>query len=148
MISDMVAQLKEAGRMDLMEAALKEVPNVERDLGHPPLLTSSNQIVGVQAVMNVLSGERYKIITKAVREYVMGMGKYGKPPGPVSKELIKKVMGDKQPDYSKRAGNLADPEDWERAVNLSTPGPEGRGLFEVHPESRLSTPPLKVGLRP
>ena len=114
MISNMVAQLKEAGRMDLMEAALKEVPSVERDLGHPPLLTPSSQIVGVQAVLNALSGERYKIITKAVSEYVMG--KYGEPPGPVSKELIKKVMGDKQPDYSKRAGDSADPEDWERAV--------------------------------
>jgi pyruvate carboxylase subunit B len=114
MISNMVAQLKESNRMDLMEAALKEVPSVERDLGHPPLLTPSSQIVGVQAVVNVLSGERYKIITNAVRDFVMG--KYGKPPAPVSKELIRKVMQDRQPDYSKRPGDLADQEDWERAV--------------------------------
>jgi pyruvate carboxylase subunit B len=114
MISNMVAQLKEAGRMDLMDAALKEVPNVERDLGHPPLLTPSSQIVGVQAVMNVLSGERYKIITNAVKDYVAG--KYGEPPGPVSRELIRRVLGDRQPDYSKRAGDLADPADWDRAV--------------------------------
>ncbi len=114
MISNMVAQLKEAGRMDLMEAVLKEVPSVERDLGHPPLLTPSSQIVGVQAVLNILSGERYKIITKAVKEYVMG--KYGQPPCPVNKELMKKIMGDKQPDYLIRAGDLADPTDWERAL--------------------------------
>jgi pyruvate carboxylase subunit B len=58
MISNMVAQLKEAKRMDLMEAALKETPSVEKDLGHPPLLTPTSQIVGVQAVLNVLAGER------------------------------------------------------------------------------------------
>ena len=56
MISNMVAQLKEAKRMDLMEAALKETPSVEKDLGHPPLLTPTSQIVGVQAVLNVLGG--------------------------------------------------------------------------------------------
>jgi pyruvate carboxylase subunit B len=114
MISNMVAQLKEAKRMDLMDAALKEVPSVERDLGYPPLLTPTSQIVGVQAVFNVVTAERYKIITKETRDYVMG--KYGRPPGPVDKDLIKKVMGDKEPDYSIRAGDVADPGDWERAV--------------------------------
>lgn len=114
MISNMVAQLKEAKRMDLMDAALKEVPNVERDLGYPPLLTPTSQIVGVQAVFNVVTGERYKIITKETRDYVMG--KYGRPPGPVDKDLVKKVMGDKEPDYSIRAGDVADPGDWEKAV--------------------------------
>jgi pyruvate carboxylase subunit B len=114
MISNMVAQLKEQGRMDLMEAALKEVPNVERDLGYPPLLTPTSQIVGVQAVLNVLTGERYKMVTREVTDYVGG--KYGRPPGPVAKELIKKVMGAKEPDYSLRAGNLADPGDWDKTV--------------------------------
>ncbi len=114
MISNMVAQLKEANRMDLLDAALKEVPNVEKDLGYPPLLTPTSQIVGVQAVMNVLTGERFQIITQEVIDYVQG--KYGLPPGPVSKELIKKIMGDKEPDYSVRAGDLADPEDWDRAA--------------------------------
>ncbi len=114
MISNMVAQLKEAKRMDLMEAALKEVPNVERDLGYPPLLTPTSQIVGAQAVFNVLAGERYKIIARETRDYVMG--RYGRPPGPVSKDLVQKVMGDKEPDYSVRAGDLADPEDWDRTV--------------------------------
>ncbi len=114
MISNMVAQLKEAKRMDLMEAALKETPNVEKDLGHPPLLTPTSQIVAVQAVLNVLAGERYKIITRETSDYVKG--KYGRPPGPVSKDLIKKILKDQQPDYSIRAGELADPNDWDKAV--------------------------------
>jgi pyruvate carboxylase subunit B len=114
MISNMVAQLKDAGRMDLMDAALKECPSVERDLGYPPLLTPTSQIVGAQAVFNVLTGERYKIVTREVTDYIAG--KYGRPPGQVSKELLAKVVGDKQPDYSIRAGQLADPGDWDKAV--------------------------------
>jgi 2-oxoglutarate carboxylase large subunit len=114
MISNMVAQLKEAKRMDLMEAALKETPSVEKDLGHPPLLTPTSQIVGVQAVLNVLAGERYKIVSRETSDYVKG--KYGRPPGPVNKELIKKIMKDKEPDYSLRAGELADPSDWDKAA--------------------------------
>jgi len=114
MISNMVAQLKEAKRMDLMEAALKETPSVEKDLGHPPLLTPTSQIVGVQAVLNVLAGERYKIVTRETSDYVKG--KYGRPPGPVNKDLIKKIMKDKEPDYSVRSGELADPADWDKAT--------------------------------
>jgi pyruvate carboxylase subunit B len=114
MISNMVAQLKDAERMDLMDAALAECPSVERDLGYPPLLTPSSQIVGVQAVFNVLAGERYQIITQEVRDYVAG--KYGRPPGPVSKDLLQKIVGDDVPDYSIRAGELADPELWDKTV--------------------------------
>jgi 2-oxoglutarate carboxylase large subunit len=114
MISNMVAQLKEAKRMDLMEAALKETPSVEKDLGHPPLLTPTSQIVGVQAVLNVLAGERYKIVSRETSDYVKG--KYGRPPGPVNKELIKKIMKDKEPDYSLRSSELADPSDWDKAA--------------------------------
>jgi 2-oxoglutarate carboxylase large subunit len=114
MISNMVAQLKEAGRMDLMDAALKEIPSVERDMGHPPLLTPTSQIVGVQAVLNVLAGERYKMVTRETTDYIKG--KYGRPPGPVNQDLIKKVMKDKQPDYSLRSGELADPGDWDKTT--------------------------------
>jgi pyruvate carboxylase subunit B len=114
MISNMVAQLKEAKRMDLMDAALKETPSVEKDLGHPPLLTPTSQIVGVQAVLNVLAGERYKIVTKETSDYVKG--KYGRPPGQVNKDLIKKIMKDKEPDYSMRSGEMADPADWDKAI--------------------------------
>jgi pyruvate carboxylase subunit B len=100
--------------MDLMDAALKETPSVEKDLGHPPLLTPTSQIVGVQAVLNVLAGERYKIVTRETSDYVKG--KYGRPPGAVNPELIKKIMKDKQPDYSQRSGEMADPGDWDKAI--------------------------------
>lgn len=114
MISNMVAQLVEANAVDKLEMALEEVPNVERDLGYPPLLTPSSQIVGVQAVLNVISGERYKTITKEVRDYVEG--KYGMPPGPISQELADKILGQGvRPDFSTRAADLADPEDFEKA---------------------------------
>lgn len=116
MISNMVAQLMEANAIDKMEEALEEVPNVERDLGYPPLLTPSSQIVGVQAVLNVISGERYKIITKETRDYVEG--KYGRPPGPISKELAEKILGPgKEPDFSIRAGDLADNSEWDKAYD-------------------------------
>lgn len=116
MISNMVAQLMEANALDKMEEALAEVPNVEKDLGYPPLLTPSSQIVGVQAVLNVISGERYKIITKETRDYVEG--KYGRPPGPISKELAEKILGPgKEPDFSIRAGDLADSQEWDKAYN-------------------------------
>src|SRR5262249_8084604 len=114
MISNMVAQLKEAGRMDLMEAALKETPNVEKDLGHPPLLTPTSQIVGLQAVLNVLAGDRYKIVSRETSDYVKG--KYGRPPGSVNKDLVRKIMKDKEPDYSMRSGEMADPSDWEKSI--------------------------------
>jgi biotin carboxyl carrier protein len=120
MIANMVANLEEAGKPELMDEALKEVPNVEADLGYPPLLTPLSQIVGVQATLNVISGERYKIITRETRDYVTG--KYGIPPGPINEDLMRKIMGgDEKPDYSIRAGDLADPEDWNKAVETLGP---------------------------
>ncbi len=120
MIANMVANLEEAGKPELMDQALKEVPSVEADLGYPPLLTPLSQIVGVQATLNVISGERYKIVTGETRDYVEG--KYGIPPGPINKELMRKIMGgDEEPDYSIRAGDLADKEDWDKAVETLGP---------------------------
>lgn len=115
MISNMVAQLIEANAIDRIDEVLEEVPNVEKDLGYPPLLTPSSQIVGVQAVLNILSGERYKTITKEVRDYVEG--KYGRPPGPISKELAEKILGPgKEPSFEIRASELADQQEWDKAV--------------------------------
>jgi pyruvate/oxaloacetate carboxyltransferase/biotin carboxyl carrier protein len=119
MIANMVANLEEAGKPELMDQALKEVPSVEADLGYPPLLTPLSQIVGVQATLNVITGERYKIVTGETRDYVEG--KYGIPPGPINKELMQKIMGDEEPDYSLRAGDLADKEDWDKSVETRGP---------------------------
>jgi pyruvate carboxylase subunit B len=92
MISNLVSQLEEQNAMSRYNDVLAEMPRVRKDLGYPPLVTPTSQIVGTQAVINVLTGERYKIIPKEVREYVRGM--YGKPPAPISEELLEKVLGE------------------------------------------------------
>ncbi|RLG30361.1 oxaloacetate decarboxylase subunit alpha [Methanosarcinales archaeon] len=92
MISNLVSQLKEQNSMDRYDDVLREMPKVREDLGYPPLVTPTSQIVGTQAVLNVLMGERYKVIPKEVRDYVSGI--YGRPPAPINKQLFAKVLGD------------------------------------------------------
>ncbi len=94
MLSNLVSQLKQAGKADQFLEVLLEVPRVRADLGFPPLVTPSSQIVGTQAVMNVIAGERYKMIPKETKEVVKGM--YGKTPAPISDEIIKKIIGDEE----------------------------------------------------
>ncbi len=95
MLSNLVSQLKQQSHEDKYDEVLKEVPRVRADLGYPPLVTPSSQIVGTQAVMNVISGERYKMIPKETKELVKGM--YGKTPVPIDKAIIKKLIGDEKP---------------------------------------------------
>lgn len=94
MLSNLVSQLKQAGKEDKFLEVLKEVPLVRADLGYVPLVTPSSQIVGTQAVMNVIAGERYKMIPKETKEVVKGM--YGKTPAPISDEIVKKIIGDEE----------------------------------------------------
>ena len=94
MISNMENQLKEQNALEKLDEVLKEVPRVRKDMGYPPLVTPTSQIVGSQATLNVLTGERYKVITKETRQCVMG--NYGKLPAPIDEELQKKVAGDKK----------------------------------------------------
>jgi pyruvate carboxylase subunit B len=107
MLSNLVSQLKEQNALDKYDDVLKETPLVKEDLGHPPLVTPSSQIVGIQAVMNVLLGERYKNISKEVRDYVKGL--YGKPPGPIKKEIVAKIIGDEEP-ITARPADLIEPQ--------------------------------------
>ncbi len=107
MISNLVNQLKEQGALDKLEDVLREVPKVREDLGYPPLVTPTSQIVGTQAVLNVLSGERYKMITQETKNYVKGL--YGSPPAPIKEEIIRKVLGDEQP-ITCRPADLLEPE--------------------------------------
>ncbi|MEK7448902.1 MAG: oxaloacetate decarboxylase subunit alpha [Planctomycetota bacterium] len=107
MISNLISQLKEQNAMDKYEAVLKETPRVRKDLGYPPLVTPTSQIVGTQAVLNVLTGERYKIIPKEVKDYIRGM--YGQPPGPIDETLKQKVLGDEEPIQG-RPADLLKPE--------------------------------------
>ena len=92
MLSNLVSQLKQQGREDAFEAVLEEVPRVRADLGYPPLVTPSSQIVVTQAVLNVLMGERYKMVSKETKALVRG--EYGKCPGEIDPELVKKIIGD------------------------------------------------------
>ena len=98
MLSNLMNQLKKAGKEDKLSEVLAEVPNVRRDCGYPPLVTPSSQIVGTQAVMNVVMGERYKMVTKETRD--LFAGKYGQLPMPVDEEVAEKVLkGEKRITY-------------------------------------------------
>ena len=98
MLSNLISQLEKMGKSDKLMECLAEVPNVRKDCGYPPLVTPSSQIVGTQAVMNVIAGERYKMVTKETKD--LFAGKYGKLPAPLNEEVAKKVLGDIQPiDY-------------------------------------------------
>ncbi|MBE6835290.1 MAG: pyruvate carboxylase subunit B [Ruminococcaceae bacterium] len=95
MLSNLVAQLTAQGKLDKLDEVLRETPRVREDLGYPPLVTPMSQMVGVQAATNIITGERYKTISKEVKAYLHG--EYGKAPGEVNKELQKKVLGDTEP---------------------------------------------------
>lgn len=91
MYSNLISQLREQNALDKIGAVLEEVPRVRADLGYPPLVTPTSQIVGIQAVLNVLAGERYKKVTKEVKDYLLGY--YGRPPGDINQEVRKAVTG-------------------------------------------------------
>ncbi|MDO9098055.1 MAG: pyruvate carboxylase subunit B, partial [Candidatus Methanoperedens sp.] len=107
MLSNLVSQLKEQNALDKYEAVLAEMPRVREELGYPPLVTPTSQIVGTQAVLNVLMGERYKVVPKEVKDYVKGL--YGRTPAPISKEIITKILGDEKP-ITCRPADLLPPE--------------------------------------
>ena len=91
MLSNLISQLKEQNALDRYDDVLDEMPRVRKDMGYPPLVTPTSQIVGIQSVMNVLGGERYKTVSNEVKEYMKGM--YGRPPAPVNKEISDRIIG-------------------------------------------------------
>ena len=105
MISNFRSQLEMQNALDKLPQALEEVAIVREDLGYPPLVTPTSQIVGTQAVMNVLAGERYKIIPNEVKNYIRGL--YGRSPVPVSRKMIRKILGDELPISGRPADQLA-----------------------------------------
>ena len=107
MLSNLISQLKEQNALDRYDDVLDEMPRVRKDMGYPPLVTPTSQIVGIQSVMNVLSGERYKNVSNEVKEYMKGM--YGKPPAPVNAEISKKIIGDEEV-ITCRPADLLEPE--------------------------------------
>jgi pyruvate carboxylase subunit B len=122
MLSNLISQLKEQNALGKFEDVLKETPLVRKDLGYPPLVTPTSQVVGIQAVMNVLAGERYKVIPNEVKEYVKGM--YGRIPGKIDETLKKKILGDEEP-ITVRPADLLEPQ-----LHILAKEAEGMGLIK------------------
>ena len=106
MLSNLLSQLTEQGLADKYEEVLQEVPKVRADLGYPPLVTPLSQMVGTQALMNVIAGERYKLVPKEIKDYVKGL--YGKPPVAIDPELKVKIIGEETPITCRPADLIAD----------------------------------------
>ena len=122
MLSNLISQLKDQNALNRFEEVLAETPKVRADLGYPPLVTPASQIVGTQAVMNVLVGERYKVVPKEVKDYVLGL--YGKPPGIINPKIMTKIIGDEKP-ITCRPADLLQP-----SYNLIKKDAENLGLVK------------------
>ena len=107
MLSNLVSQLKQAGKLDKLPEVLAEVPNVRKDAGYPPLVTPSSQIVGTQAVLNIISGERYKMVSKEFKGIVRG--EYGKTPVDIAPDFREKIIGNEKP-ITYRPADALEPE--------------------------------------
>lgn len=104
MLSNLLSQLKMLGALDKFEAALAETPKVRKDMGYPPLVTPTSQLIGTQAVQNVLSDERYKNVGAELRAYCRG--EYGRTPAPIDPEIRAKILGDEKPIEGRYADTL------------------------------------------
>ena len=104
MLSNLLSQLKMMNALDKFDEALLETPRVRKDMGYPPLVTPTSQLVGTQAVQNVLAGERYKNVGAAMKAYCRG--EYGKTPAPIDPEVKAKILGDEQPIQGRYAATL------------------------------------------
>ncbi len=104
MLSNLLSQLKSLNALDKFDAALKETPAVRRDMGYPPLVTPTSQLVGTQAVQNVLAGERYKNVGEEIKAYCRG--EYGRTPAPIDPAVRAKILGDEKPIEGRYADTL------------------------------------------
>ncbi|EOH97813.1 oxaloacetate decarboxylase subunit alpha [Enterococcus pallens] len=107
MLSNLLSQLTEQGMQDKYEEVLSEVPKVRADLGYPPLVTPLSQMVGTQALMNVISKERYKLVPSEIKDYVRGL--YGRPPAPIDPAVQEKIIGD-EAVITNRPADLIEPQ--------------------------------------
>jgi oxaloacetate decarboxylase alpha subunit len=106
MISNLRSQLQQQNALDRLDEVLAELPRARADMGYPPLVTPTSQIVGVQSVLNVLAGERYKMVTQETRNYVKGL--YGRAPAPIDPKIAKLILGDEKP-ITGRPADLLEP---------------------------------------
>ncbi len=105
MLSNLLSQLKQMNALDRFDEALLETPKVRKDMGYPPLVTPTSQMVGVQAVRNVLDGQRYKTVSKEIKAYCRG--EYGQTPAPIDANIQKMILGDEKPIEGRYADSLA-----------------------------------------
>ena len=105
MLSNLLSQLKQMNALDKFDEALIETPKVRADMGYPPLVTPTSQMVGVQAVRNVLDGERYKTVSKEIKAYCRG--EYGRTPAPIDEAIKARILGDEKPIEGRYADTLA-----------------------------------------
>ena len=133
MLSNMIKQLDEQGKSDKLTEVLEEVPRVRVDFGEPPLVTPSSQIVGTQAVMNVIMGERYKVATEQTKD--LCRGKYGQTVKPMNKEVVSKIIPGEEP-ITCRPADLIPPQlpDYEKAVEEFKEQPEDVLSYALFPQ--------------
>ena len=129
MISNLVSQLRDQKALDRLQDVYAEIPRVRADLGYPPLVTPTSQVVGTQAVLNVLSGQRYKQVTRETKNYLMGL--YGAAPGEVNEDVRRAVIGDEKP-IAVRPADLLPPE-------MGKAREEAQKLGIVHKEEDVVT---------
>ncbi|MFP4161476.1 MAG: sodium-extruding oxaloacetate decarboxylase subunit alpha [Ectothiorhodospira sp.] len=153
MISNLISQLKAQGALDKVNTVMEEIPRVREDLGYPPLVTPTSQIVGTQAVMNVLTGERYQTITNEVKSYLQG--RYGRTPGQVNAAVRRKAIGDAEVIQRRPADLLGQEMDHLRAEAGDLAGSEedvliyamfpelGREYLEHRRDGKLVPEPLE-----
>ena len=155
MLSNLAAQLTEQNALDRMKEVLDEVPRVRKEMGYPPLVTPTSQIVGTQATLNVLTGERYKVITTETKNYFLGL--YGRAPGQVDLDVMARATGDDTPIKSRPADRL-EPELDEAKKELPDSAQTvedqlsfvlfptiARDFFEAREKGELTPEPLELG---
>ena len=155
MLSNLAAQLTEQNALDRMKEVLDEVPRVRKEMGYPPLVTPTSQIVGTQATLNVLTGDRYKVITTETKNYFLGL--YGRAPGQVDLDVMARATGDETP-IKARPANRLDPErdDAKQELPGSAQTVEdqlsfvlfpaiARDFFEAREKGELIPEPLELG---
>lgn len=128
MLSNLVSQLTESGRIGQLDEVMAEVPRVREDLGYPPLVTPTSQIVGTQALFNVLTGERYKMVPEEVKAYMRG--EYGRSPAPVNEELKEKILKDLPP----KENGVKSLEDYKREIGEYYTQPEDVLSYALFPQ--------------
>jgi pyruvate carboxylase subunit B len=155
MLSNLAAQLTEQNALDRMKEVLDEVPRVRKEMGYPPLVTPTSQIVGTQATLNVLTGERYKVITTETKNYFLGL--YGRAPGQLDLDVMARATGDETPIKTRPADRLEpeletvksdlpdSAESIEDQLSFVLFPSIARDFFEAREKGELTPEPLELG---